>query len=88
MALPSTPVAHSIVRKEVPLPNKDSQDTRRSDLELGEGDTSSTAELLPTDRGAAAWKVLLGAFVFEAILWGKYAHPHLSRHSNRVLLLS
>jgi len=28
-------------------------------------------QLPPPDRGAAAWKVLIGAFVFESILWGK-----------------
>ena len=27
--------------------------------------------LEPTDGGLSAWKVLLGAFTFEAILWGK-----------------
>ena len=26
--------------------------------------------LAPADGGLAAWKVLLGAFTFEAILWG------------------
>ena len=28
-------------------------------------------QLKPADRGAAAWKVLLAAFVFEALFWGK-----------------
>jgi hypothetical protein len=27
--------------------------------------------LEPADGGLSAWKVLLGAFTFEAILWGK-----------------
>jgi hypothetical protein len=27
--------------------------------------------LEPADGGASAWKLLLGAFSFEAILWGK-----------------
>ncbi|KAL2060392.1 hypothetical protein VTL71DRAFT_9787 [Oculimacula yallundae] len=27
-------------------------------------------QLLPVDGGAAAWKVLIAAFVFEALLWG------------------
>jgi hypothetical protein len=27
--------------------------------------------LAPADGGPAAWKLLLAAFVFEALLWGK-----------------
>jgi hypothetical protein len=29
--------------------------------------------LEPADGGASAWRVLIGAFVFEAILWGKFS---------------
>lgn len=28
-------------------------------------------ELAPVDGGAAAWKLLCAAFMFEALLWGK-----------------
>lgn len=28
-------------------------------------------QLAPADSGAAAWRVLFAAFVFEALLWGK-----------------
>ena len=28
-------------------------------------------QLKPADGGAAAWKVLFAAFMFEALLWGK-----------------
>jgi hypothetical protein len=32
--------------------------------------------LEPADGGSSAWKLLLGAFSFEAILWGKtYENP-------------
>ena len=27
-------------------------------------------QLKPVDRGAAAWKVLFAAFMFEAVFWG------------------
>lgn len=27
--------------------------------------------LAPTDEGPAAWRLLVAAFVFEALLWGK-----------------
>jgi hypothetical protein len=30
--------------------------------------------LLPYDRGMAAWRMLISAFVFEALLWGMHAH--------------
>lgn len=29
--------------------------------------------LEPTDGGPSAWKLLFGAFAFEAVLWGKIA---------------
>lgn len=32
--------------------------------------------LPPCDGGAAAWKLLMTAFVFEALLWGKTCSPH------------
>ncbi len=37
------------------------------------GDTESTSNaqsLPPADGGRAAWRLLLAAFVFEALLWG------------------
>src|SRR3954468_20834826 len=30
-------------------------------------------QLLPADGGPAAWRVLISAFVFEALLWGTYS---------------
>ena len=32
--------------------------------------------LAPADRGAAAWRLLGAAFVFEALLWGKSSTLH------------
>lgn len=29
-------------------------------------------ELLPVDGGAAAWRLLCAAFIFETLLWGKF----------------
>ena len=50
----------------------------RSYINLEDGDrTCSTPELLPVDRGAAAWNVLFAAFIFEALLWGKSGHIFL-----------
>lgn len=34
-------------------------------------------QLQPADRGAAAWKVLFAAFMFEALFWGKLRNPHM-----------
>jgi hypothetical protein len=28
-------------------------------------------QLQPADRGSAAWKLLIAAFIFEALLWGE-----------------
>jgi len=30
--------------------------------------------LAPADKGAAAWRLLGAAFVFEALLWGRNLH--------------
>lgn len=55
------------------LPTPITPDQRLEDLEL---DTSSSSfpdqasEFQPADRGLAAWRLLLVAFVFEALLWG------------------
>ena len=40
-----------------------------------EGGTSGH-QLPPIDGGAAAWKALFGAFVFEALLWGMVRSFH------------
>lgn len=32
-------------------------------------------QLLPVDGGPAAWKLLIAAFVFEALLWGMSLIP-------------
>lgn len=50
------------------IPNEHSED-----LERDAGSTSfpdQASRLPPTDRGFAAWRLLLAAFVFEALLWG------------------
>lgn len=36
-------------------------------------------ELKPVDGGVAAWTVLITAFVFEAVLWGRYKAPTPTR---------
>ena len=39
---------------------------------LGNGERVEQ-QLEPADGGAAAWKILWGAFMFEAVLFGKYS---------------
>lgn len=29
-------------------------------------------DLIPVDKGRAAWRILLSAFIFESLLWGKW----------------
>jgi hypothetical protein len=38
---------------------------------IEEGDVT-IQQLKPADRGPDAWKLLITAFVFEALLWGTY----------------
>ena len=45
-------------------------DTATEQQDAGEATGQS---LLPADRGMAAWRMLISAFVFEALLWGVYA---------------
>jgi len=52
----------------------DSQTTPRDrgQAESGEGNAEHNRDSLdPVDGGRAAWKLLLAAFVFESLLWGK-----------------
>lgn len=42
--------------------NRHNNDTREQDV--------TDNRLKPVDGGLAAWRVLLAAFMFEAILWG------------------
>lgn len=35
-----------------------------------ERDNAVIQQLLPADGGPAAWRLLIAAFVFEALLWG------------------
>jgi len=35
--------------------------------------------LAPADKGAAAWRLLGAAFVFEALLWGRGLHLNFAR---------
>lgn len=42
-----------------------------------EADGIIAQQLLPTDKGLAAWKMLFVAFVFEAVLWGVWAETTL-----------
>lgn len=35
-------------------------------------ENENVPELVPIDRGRAAWRMLLSAFIFESLLWGKW----------------
>ena len=43
---------------------------RSEEISDPEEENGVIQQLLPVDGGAAAWKVLTAAFVFEALLWG------------------
>ena len=43
-------------------------------------------ELAPTDGGPAAWRLLVAAFVFEALLWGDpVSYTHLTLPTKRIV---
>ena len=87
----STVVSHSIALQELSgLPQSSRSRSPRPD-HINElaiepvtcGDEQSPLgrhHLPPVDRGAGAYKLLFGAFVFEALLWGKHGRMlgHLS----------
>jgi hypothetical protein len=54
-----------------PLSNEADDDAPNSYPSEGPLETLATA-LPPADGGKAAWRLLLAAFVFEALLWGQY----------------
>lgn len=42
-----------------------------------------TVQLKPADGGFTAWRLLCAAFVFEALLWGKYSFSSIYSHGCR-----
>ncbi|CZT51492.1 uncharacterized protein RSE6_12641 [Rhynchosporium secalis] len=58
------PIGGSINRQQMKVT------PRRSGKILDPEENFMIQELLPVDGGAAAWKVLIAASVFEALLWG------------------
>ncbi len=52
--------------------------TSQQDIHLAEGPEEShegTGQgLEPVDKGRAAWRMLLSAFIFESLLWGKWVN--------------
>jgi len=61
-----TLLAQSITPLEAPLSHSLSQNGRTEHTEIEQ------RVLEPVDRGAAAWRLLGVAFIFEALLWGKH----------------
>lgn len=56
---------------------------------LQTGENVIIQELLPVDGGAAAWRVLIAAFVFEALLWGtRFLYKSLANSINQIFRLS
>jgi hypothetical protein len=55
------------VRQQAPeAEHQDQEDHAQSEGQVIPG-------LPPTDTGPQAWKFLLGSFVIEAVLWGKFS---------------
>lgn len=52
-----------------------------------EDQSPDTASLVlpPSDGGKAAWTLLLAAFVFEALLWGRHISPLLTQYQHLLI---
>lgn len=50
--------------------DNDTQLELREALQVTSAHTRDQAQLAPVDRGKDAWRVLLAAFIFEALFWG------------------
>jgi MFS family permease len=57
----------SIPLATLPSPTQHPEDQNANDITIF---TDQTPSLPPVDGGPAAWRLLLAAFVFEALLWG------------------
>ncbi|KAH8597746.1 major facilitator superfamily domain-containing protein [Bisporella sp. PMI_857] len=62
MASTTTNRAIELIERSTPNSNSNWQDSSEEPL--------NTQQLKPADGGLAAWRLLLAAFVFEALLWG------------------
>jgi hypothetical protein len=65
-------------------PKESRQSTER---QVDENDIPQTGEtegriLEPTDGGPSAWKILISAFIFEAVLWGEHSGEQIQIHSS------
>lgn len=63
--------------------NEQNESIGRLSRELSdpEGRDVVIQQLLPADGGAAAWRLLIAAFVFEALLWGMWSIVKALIHS-------
>jgi hypothetical protein len=75
--LPPWPASHhnapaaEAASSAVPIEEMDRNTSNRvSDIDV---EDRVIQQLLPADGGPAAWRVLISAFVFEALLWGMYS---------------
>jgi hypothetical protein len=61
-----------------PLPLTEPPLRQSNDLENPQNVIIIEQNLAPADKGAAAWRLLGAAFVFEALLWGRNLHLNLA----------
>ena len=65
----STEQANDVALTTLPQNRTQSPSVPADDLE-GRDDVED-GDLEPIDRGRAAWRMLMSAFIFESLLWGK-----------------
>lgn len=81
MTIPNTSEAHIELdnRQQTTLTqtNANSASAQYDGITNVDEDAIVAQSLKPADGGLAAWRLLISAFVFEALLWGKDQVHHL-----------
>lgn len=57
-------------RSQYSVDNNENHSTDSAEESVGSQAPGSNPSLEPADGGPSAWKLLIAAFMFEAILWG------------------
>lgn len=73
--------------RDIQLPRNDTNGIAPSDLQPDDRPETNATSLPPVDGGRAAWRLLLAAFVFEALLWGSSRNPSMSNSQIRPLTM-
>lgn len=66
----NSPLLQRCQLSPIPLENYPTERQAEENIATETEDAVNGQSLLPSDGGLAAWRMLIGAFIYEAILWG------------------